>query len=129
MVHTGVSNNGHVKDIGAFNPCNSRGFFHDSIETIDDCLVHILQAFWVGHGVTDAGHDIFTINHLWIHHGSCGNQFTIRQVTKITCHCGGSDIDRQAVYLFHKPWFYFDHFSVVPHGNSNLPIPLTHCLL
>ncbi|MBA7708202.1 hypothetical protein ES703_117094 [subsurface metagenome] len=68
MVHAGVAHYGHVQYRLALDTGLSGDVFNDSIETINYRLVQLLQTLWVGHGIANAGHDIFTIDHLRIHH-------------------------------------------------------------
>ena len=68
MVHTGVPNDGHVYNVLTFNPGRGCNLFCNPIKSINNSAVQNLKTIWVGHGETDAGHDIFAIYHLWIHH-------------------------------------------------------------
>ena len=126
VVHAGIAHYGHIQDILALDTGLDGYISHDSIETINYCLVQLLQTAWTGHSIGDSGHYVFSVNHLRIHHGSGGYQFAIGQVAEVTSHRGATDVYCQTIALFHKLWLYFDDLLVLPDGDGHLPIALAH---
>ena len=128
MVHTGIAHDGHVHDILSFNTHCGCDLFRNAVEPVNDGPVQDLKTVWVGHGKADAGHHIFTIYHLRIHHGAGRKNFAVGQITKVAGNRGSPHIHRKTVYFFDTPRFHFDDLFVMPNGYGYLPIsPHARC--
>ena len=98
---------------------------HQILNTLDDVGAHALQAVFVHHVKGDAGHDVFAVFALGVHHGGGVNDLSGDQVAKVGGAGGGAHVDGDAVGIFHLARTEAEDFPVHPdaHGHGPVAVP------
>src|SRR4030042_5249344 len=125
MMHRRIAHHRQFQDILWFEMAILYNPSDQLIQSIDDAAVYLFKAFWMGHGIGDSRHDIFTKGDLRVHHRLGGDHLSSSEVAEIASNGCRSHIDGKTEEVLHSARSDIDNFFLHPDRYSDLPASLS----
>src|SRR5512139_651142 len=84
----------------------SNHFPDDLVQPGYDSVLHRLEPFGVGHGISYPRHNVLTVGHLGVHHGFGVDHLSCGKIAEITYAGSRPDVDGQTVTDIHMAGLY-----------------------